>query len=128
MSATIEDHMLIPEIEIDEEIELTDITPKFFRVLNQFSPFGPGNMSPVFMSKGLVDKGYVRIVGNNHLKMDILSNEKEGEAFPSIAFGQAKHFDDVLRKKTFSACYAIEENEYNGNVSLQMNVKDMKME
>ena len=128
VSSTIEDHMLVPEIEIDEEIELSDITPKFFRILNQFSPFGPGNMAPVFMSKNLVDKGYVRIVGNNHLKMDLLSNETEGESFPTIAFGQAKHFDDVLRKKTFSACYAIEENVFNGTVSLQLNVKDMKMD
>ena len=128
VSSTILDHMLVPEIEIDEEIGLSDITPKFFRILNQFSPFGPGNMSPVFMSKNLVDKGYVRIVGNNHLKMDLLSNEKEGECFPSIAFGQAKHFDDVLRKKPFSACYAIEENMFNGSVSLQLNVKDMKLD
>lgn len=128
VSATIQDHMLVPEIEIDEEIELTDITPKFFRVLNQFSPFGPGNMSPVFMSKSLVDKGAVRIVGNNHLKMDILSNEVESDTFPAIAFGQAKHFDDVLRHKPFSACYAIEENVFNGVASLQLNVKDLKVE
>lgn len=128
VSATIEEHMLVPEIEIDEVIELSDITPKFFRILNQFSPFGPGNMSPVFMSKNLIDKGGVRIVGNNHLKMDILSNTEEGESFPAIAFGQAQHFDDVLRKKSFSACYAVEENVFNGNVSLQLNVKDMKME
>jgi single-stranded-DNA-specific exonuclease len=128
VSATIKDHMLIPEIAIDAELKLSDITPKFFRILKQFEPFGPGNMSPVFMSKNLVDKGYVRIVGNNHLKLDIQSAEKPKETFSAIAFAQAQHFDDVLRKKTFSACYAIEENEYNGKVSLQMNVKDMKME
>jgi single-stranded-DNA-specific exonuclease len=126
--STIQDHMLIPEIEIDEEIQLSDITPKFFRILNQFSPFGPGNMAPVFMSKNLVDKGGVRIVGNNHLKMDIHCNEKEDPCFSSIAFSQAKHFDDVLRKKPFSACFAIEENVFNGSVSLQLNVKDIKME
>lgn len=128
VSATIQDHMLVPEIEIDEEIRLSDITPKFFRILNQFSPFGPGNMAPVFMTKGLVDKGTVRIVGNNHLKMDIVPNGNEEPCFPSIAFSQAKHFDDVLRKKPFSACYAIEENMFNGSVSLQLNVKDMKLE
>jgi len=128
VSATIQDHMLVPEIEIDEEIRLSDITPKFFRILNQFSPFGPGNMAPVFMTKDLVDKGTVRIVGNNHLKMDIVPNGQEEPCFPSIAFSQAKHFDDVLRKKPFSACYAIEENVFNGSVSLQLNVKDMKLE
>ena len=128
VSATIQDHMLIPEIEIDAELELNQITPKFFRVLKQFAPFGPGNMSPVFMTKGLIDRGTVRIVGNNHLKMDIHSNVNQSELFPTIAFGQAHHFDNVLRLKAFQACYAIEENSFNGNVSLQLNVKDMKME
>src|ERR1019366_5796848 len=127
VSSTIEERMLIPEITIDAEIKLNEITPKFFRILKQFEPFGPGNMSPVFLSKGLVDKGYVRIVGNNHLKMDIQSAQKPKETFPATAFAQAHHFDDVLRKKIFSACYAIEENEFNGKVSLQLNVKDMKI-
>lgn len=128
VSATILEHMLIPEIEIDAELKLTDISSKFFRVLKQFAPFGPGNHSPVFITKGLMDKGYVRIVGNNHLKMDLISSTDPKLSFSSIAFSQGNHFDEVLRKKTFSACYAIEENEFNGNISLQLNVKDMKME
>lgn len=126
VTATIQEHMLIPEIEIDEEIELKDITPKFFRVLKQFAPFGPGNMSPVFMSRGLLDKGYVRIVGNNHLKLDIMSATGGKESFPAIAFGQAQHFDAVLNRNVFDACYNVEENVFNGNVNLQLNVKDMK--
>ena len=128
VSATIEDRMLIPEIAIDAEITLDHITPKFCRILKQFEPFGPGNMSPVFISKGLLDKGYVRIVGANHLKMDIESEHVTKESFGAIAFAQAHHFDEVLRKKKFSACYAIEENEFNGKVALQLNVKDMKID
>jgi single-stranded-DNA-specific exonuclease len=128
VTATIQDHMLIPEILIDAELDLNEITPKFYRILKQFEPFGPENMSPVFLTKGLIDKGYVRIVGNNHLKMDIQSATNPKDAFSAIAFGQAQHFDAILRKKTFSACYAIEENEYNGRVTLQMNVKDMRIE
>lgn len=128
VSNSIADHLLTPEIEIDAAVELKEITPKFFRILKQFAPFGPGNMSPIFTTQHLVDKGYVRIVGNNHLKMDIQSAEYISEGFSAIAFGQAKHFDDVLRKKKFSACYAIEENEYNGNINLQLNVKDIQLE
>jgi len=128
VSKTIEPYMLIPEIAIDTELELNQITPKFFRILKQFEPFGPENMSPVFITKGLVDKGAVRIVGQNHLKMDLQSSEQPNEKFSSIAFGQAHHFDNALNKKTFSVCYAIEENEYNGTISLQLNVKDMKVE
>ncbi len=128
VSSTIEAHMLVPEIEIDAELELSDITPKFYRILKQFEPFGPENMAPVFITKRLMDKGQIRIVGNNHLKMDLQSPENQENSFSTIAFGQAQHFDDILRKKTFSACYAIEENEFNGRVSLQLNVKDLKME
>ncbi len=128
VTATIEDYMLVPDIEIDAELELKNITPKFYRILKQFAPFGPDNMSPLFMTKNMEDKGYVRIVGSNHLKMDFQAAQNPGESFPAIAFGQANHFDDVLRKKIFTAVYAIEENEYNGTTSLQLNVKDMRME
>ncbi len=126
--STIEEHMLTPEIEIDAEIELNQITPKFFNVLRQFAPFGPGNMAPVFMTKHLMDKGYVRIVGNNHLKFDVQSALSPRENFSAIAFAQAPHFDALLNKKIFSACYAIEENVFNGNTTLQLNVKDLKLE
>lgn len=126
--STIQEHQLVPEIEIDAILELKDITPRFFRILKQFSPFGPGNMSPIFITKQIMDKGYVRIVGNNHLKLDIHAINNPAESFSSIAFGQAGHFDAVLRRSSFSACYTIEENNYNGTVSLQLNVKDLKME
>jgi len=128
VTASIKDHQLIPEIEIDAFIELKEITPKFFRILKQFSPFGPGNMSPVFATKKMIDKGFVRIVGNNHLKLDLHAIDNSSESFSSIAFGQAVHFDAALQKKSFSACYTIEENNYNGNVSLQLNVKDLKVD
>jgi len=128
VSATIEEHMLIPEIEIDSELQLNEITDKFVRILKQFAPFGPGNMSPVFITRSLMDKGYVRIVGTNHLKMDVLDAEHPKKSFPAIAFAQARHFEAVLRKEIFSACYAVEENEFQGKVTLQLNVKDMRMD
>jgi single-stranded-DNA-specific exonuclease len=126
--SSIQEHMLIPEIEIDEEILLSDITPKFYRILKQFAPFGPGNMSPVFLTRRITDRGGVRIVGANHLKLDLQNCEEPAECFSAIAFGQAQHFDAVLRRNPFSVCYTIEENEYNGNVALQLNIKDMVME
>ncbi len=128
VSSTIEEHMLTPEVEIDAELELNQITPKFFNVLKQFAPFGPGNMAPVFMSKQLIDKGFVRIVGNNHLKFDIQSALNPRESFSAIAFGQANYFDALLNKKIFSACFAVEENVFNGSITLQLNVKDLKLE
>ena len=128
VSATIEEYMLTPEIEIDAEITLEEITPKFYRILKQFEPFGPGNMSPVFLTKELVDKGYSRVVGTNHLKLDVQSVHNSKLSFPAIAFGQANHFEEISTKKIFDACYAIEENEFNGNITLQLNIKDLKIQ
>lgn len=128
VSTTIEEHMLYPEIEIDAEIHLEEITPKFYRILKQFEPFGPGNMSPIFLSKALMDTGQVRIIGTDHLKLTLQPIAQPQCKFPAIAFGQASRFEPIYQRKVFSACYAIEENEYNGNVSLQLNVKDLKME
>ena len=122
------DQLLVRHHKFDSEIPLSILDLQLYSRLQQFAPFGPENMSPIFITKELMDKGYVRIVGNNHLKMDVLSNSKESESFPAIAFSQAQHFDAVLRKNSFSAIYAIEENVFNGTVSLQLNVKDMKME
>ncbi len=126
VSSTIEERMLVPEIEIDEQLNLSDITPKFFSVIRQMAPFGPGNMSPVFLTENVMDKGFARIVGNNHLKLDICNPKNTKESFPSIAFGQGDQLLNVKSKKPFTVCYTIEENVYNGNVSLQLVVKDLK--
>ena len=85
-------------------------------------------MSPIFSTKHIMDKGAVRIVGNNHLKLDMHAIDNPDESFSSIAFGQGTHFDALLRRNSFSACYTIEENTYNGQTSLQLNVKDLKIE
>jgi single-stranded-DNA-specific exonuclease len=127
VSSTVEEHMLSPEIEIDAEISLEDITPKFYKILAQMEPFGPGNMAPVFLSKNLRDKGYVKIVGSEHLKMDIQSTNNTKINLPAIAFGQAKYFELIYSKQKFDACYTIEENEFNGNITLQLNIKDLKI-
>jgi len=126
VSNTIEDNMLIPEVEIDEELELTDISPKFYRILKQFAPFGPGNMAPVFLTKGLVDKGYARIVGANHLKLCVMYPGIYNPEYNAIAFGQSDYLSLVSSKRTFSLCYHIDENEWNGTVSLQLVAKDIK--
>ena len=126
VSSTIEEHMLTPEVEIDAKIELHEIDRKMLAVLKQFAPFGPGNMAPVFMTENASDKGYARIVGTNHLKLDILQNNNYQHSFSSIAFGLGEKYHSVANKNIFNVCYAIEENEYNGKISLQLNVKDIK--
>lgn len=128
VSSTIEERMLIPEVEIDARLEMKEINSKMLSVLNQFAPFGPGNMVPVFTSEKVIDKGYGRIVGTKHLKLDLLQPHDPRACFPAIAFGQEEKFPLITNKKSFNICYAIEENEFNGKVTLQLNVKDIKKE
>lgn len=126
VSATITDEMLIPQVDVDVPIQLANIDDRFQRILKQFAPFGPGNMAPVFVCEGLMDTGFVRLVGNNHLKLEVIQKGTQGPAFAAIAFGQGKHLNDVMAGKPFKACFTIEENEWNGNIILQLNIKDMK--
>jgi single-stranded-DNA-specific exonuclease len=127
VSQTIEEHLLTPEVEIDAEIKLVDLDAKFLRILKQLAPFGPGNMAPVFLVRGVKDKGYARVVGNNHLKLDIYQDDIKF-SFPAIAFNAGEKYEQLLEKSAFDICFTVEENEFNGNVTLQFNIKDIKFE
>jgi single-stranded-DNA-specific exonuclease len=126
VASTIEDHLLIPEISIDAHIKLNNISSKFFKVLKQFAPFGPGNMKPVFLTENVVDTGYASIVGKNHLKLNVVHPDISGFPVAGIAFQQGDKLPLVQSGRPFSICYNIEENEWNGNISLQLNIKDIK--
>jgi single-stranded-DNA-specific exonuclease len=123
---TITEKMLIPEIEIDDELKLSQITPRFFRILRQFGPHGPGNMSPVFITRGVIDKNTARVVGQKHLKVTVNHPDEPGVSLSGIAFQQAHHYDAVVWGKYFDIVYQIEENEWNGSRNLQLNIKDIK--
>ena len=118
--------LLIPEISIDVEINLTDINEKLVRILKQFEPFGPENMSPLFLSKELNDTGYGKAIGQDedHLRLYVKQNDSEG--FAAIGFGLANKKTLTDNSKKFDAVYSIEENEWNGNVSLQLRLRDLK--
>jgi single-stranded-DNA-specific exonuclease len=126
VSASITDEMLIPEVEVDLELNLNQITPKFIRILNQFAPFGPGNMSPVFMTRGTVDTGYARIVGKNHVKMTVFQESVRSAPYASIAFQQGEKYDSIQKGMSMNICYHIEENEWNGARNIQLNIKDIR--
>jgi single-stranded-DNA-specific exonuclease len=126
VSNTISDEMLIPLIEIDSEIELSKIDGKLYRVLKQFAPFGPGNMNPVFIAKNCSHLGNVRIVGNNHLKLDIHQNGLT-KKFHAIGFGLSHYYEQLKENDIFDICFSLEENEFNGNTSLQLNIKDIRV-
>ncbi len=123
---TIHPDLLTPEISVDAEINLTDINEKLIRILNQFEPFGPQNMTPVFMSKGLKDSGYAKGIGagEDHLKLFVKQNG--GQGFGAIGFGLGKKLDLVKNQNPFEAVYCIDENEFNGNVTVQLRLKDLR--
>ena len=123
---TIHPDLLILEISIDAEINLTDINEKLIRLLNQFEPFGPKNMTPIFMTKNVVDTGYSKTLGQDgeHLKLFIKQNNSEG--FGAIGFGLGNKLELVKNQNPFGAVYCIDENEFNGNVTLQLRLKDLK--
>jgi len=132
VSSTITEDMLIPEIEIDARLSLDKINKKFYNILKQFAPFGPGNMSPVFLSNDLIDTGYSRIVGKNHLKLNIVHQTIRVLPFKGIAYQQGPMFEKIKAEngganKPFNICYHIEENEWNGNVTIQLNVKEIQL-
>ncbi len=125
VSKRIPEHLLIPEIEIEAALSLKQIQPRFLRILKQFAPFGPGNMNPVFLSQTVSDKGYARLVGSQHLKMEI-SEDENPIRFPAIAFNMAYLYPYIQQGLPFDVCYSLEENEWKGESTLQLLVKDIK--
>jgi len=117
---------LFPVLEVDSELPLNAINSRFFGILRQFAPFGPGNMAPLFATYGVVDAGGSRIVGKNHLKLNVVHPEVAGGPFSAIAFQQGEQFTMIEKQIPFNICYHVEENEWNGQVNLQLNIKDVK--
>jgi len=118
----ITDSMLVPEIEIDSELFISDINFKFYRILKQFAPFGPGNMSPVF-------QGYAKIVGKKeakHLKFSVVHPNRTGNPIPAIAFNMGHLIEKVRLGNPFDICYHIDENTWLGNTNLQLRILDIK--
>jgi len=128
VSAQITDMQQIQTIEIDAKITLSEITPRFFRILKQFAPFGPHNMTPIFVTEDVFDAGTSRLVGKNeeHLKLDLVEPDVNSGIFPGIAFNQSDKFDLITSGLPFDVCYSITENEYRGKTNLQLYIRDIK--
>ncbi|WP_313112683.1 single-stranded-DNA-specific exonuclease RecJ [Aequorivita sediminis] len=126
VSETITPQQLIPEISADAMIDLNDITPKFYRILKQFAPFGPGNMTPVFMTENLTDVGVGKCVGKDKSHLRLVVKQENSNQFTAIGFGMADKEDIACNGKPFKAVYCIDENEWQGNVSLQLRLKDIR--
>jgi single-stranded-DNA-specific exonuclease len=123
---TISSELLIPEIEIDAEINLSEISPKLIRVLNQFEPFGPENMTPVFLTKNIKDTGYPKLLGKEEEHLKLFVKQENSEGFGAIAFFMGNKLNQISNQKPFDAVYCIDENEFKGTVTVQLRIKDLK--
>ncbi len=123
---TLPTHLKTPELLIDAELHLSAITPKFYRILKQFAPFGPQNMSPVFVTYEAFDTGFGKCVGQDdkHLKLSVV--QEDTQPVNGIGFGLGDKLEYIKNKMPFNLAYAIDENEWNGRVSLQLKLKDIK--
>ncbi len=122
---TIHPDLLIPEISYDAEIELSEINPKLMRLLKQFEPFGPENMTPLFLAKGLTDSGYAKTLGSDNEHLKAFVKQGNSESFGAIGFGLGNKLDLVTNKNKFDAIFSLEENEWKDAVTLQLQLRDI---
>ena len=125
---SITEEQLKQTIEIDARISLSDLSPKFLRLLNQFEPYGPHNMMPTFLTENVFDSGSSRLVGKNneHLKLDLMEANRSSAVFSGIAFSQSDHMEMIKKSEPFDICYTVTENEYRSKTYMQLNVRDIK--
>lgn len=123
---TIDPNLLIPEIAVDAEIEFSDITPKLMRLLKQFEPYGPGNMTPTFLAKNLYDTGYGKRIGSDetHLKLNL--KQGTSETIGAVGFGLGDKVTLIENRQKIDAVFCLDENEFNGSVTLQLRLKDLR--
>ena len=126
VSKTIDPKLLNPEINIDAQLDLVAITPKFHRILKQFAPFGPGNRQPVFMTQNLKDTGYGKCVGADKTHLRLTVKQVNSKAIVGIGFGLGDKKDTACSDTSFKAVYCIDENLWQGKVSLQLRIKDIQ--
>ena len=126
VSENIMPEQMMPQIEVDSYLHLASITPSFFKILNQFQPFGPGNMKPVFKTSNVFDYGTSKAVGRDkdHLKLELIE-EHSAAIKQGVAFGMGDKIDLIKDGKPFDICYTVDENNFNGHISLQLTVKDI---
>ncbi|WP_339835115.1 single-stranded-DNA-specific exonuclease RecJ [uncultured Flavobacterium sp.] len=124
---TIHPDLLIPEISIDAELDFSEINPKFVRILEQFEPFGPKNMHPIFLTKKVMDSGHGKPMGKEDEHLRLFLKQQNSEGIAAIGFGLGDKLELTKNFNPFDAVYSIEENEWNGNVSLQLRLRDLRI-
>lgn len=123
---TIDPKLLTPELKIDMKIDLNQINHKLYRIIRQFAPFGPGNMTPVFMTQNVKDTGYGKCVGEENKHLRLTATQSFNDNLVCIGFGLGEKLPVINKGSTFDIAYTIDENHWNGQTSLQLKLKDIK--
>ena len=124
VSSTIHPELLVPEIVIDAEITFSDIQWPFYNIVQQMEPFGPENLRPVLVAKKVWNTGYSKIVKDEHIKFSLKQNNT---IFTGIGFKMADKFHLLQMSKPIDVVFKIDENEWNGNKTLQLRVLDLRI-
>jgi single-stranded-DNA-specific exonuclease len=127
VSATITEEQLIPKIDVDQEIEFHEISDKLIRILRQFAPHGPENMTPVFCSRSVFEMGWGQVFGNNHLKLELFQKSNPNVRFQAIAFDKGDYITFFQRKIPMDIVFKIQENDFKGNTTIQLMIEDLKV-
>ena len=124
VQASIHPELLIPEIVIDAEISLMDIKQSFYDILCQMEPFGPDNLRPVFVAKKVYNTGWSKVVKENHIRFVL----QQGTAkITGIGFNMAEKMPLLEAGKAVDVVFKLDENEWNGEKSLQLKVLDLRI-
>jgi single-stranded-DNA-specific exonuclease len=124
---SITEDQLVPHIEVDIELGFHEITDKFLRILRQFSPHGPENMSPVFLSRAVYDTGWGQVIGNNHLKLELYQKSNPNIRFRAIAFDKGDFVTQFQAKRPMDIVFKIQETEVQGKLTVQLVIEDLRI-
>jgi single-stranded-DNA-specific exonuclease len=127
VKSKITEEQQVEKLEADAIINFSDINDKFYKIIKQFEPFGPSNMTPIFITENVRDSGNSRLVGNppEHLKLEVV--DENGVFFSGIGFSMSRFYEDISSGKPFNICYSIDENNFRGNKTLQLMIRDIKL-
>jgi single-stranded-DNA-specific exonuclease len=121
---TIHPDSLVPVINIDSEIFFKDLTLSFYRIIHQMEPYGPENLRPIFVARNVTDSGNSKLIKEQHIKFCL---RQQNCSFKGIGFNMAEKFAMIETKKPLDIVFTLEENEWNGQIKLQLKVLDFKL-
>jgi single-stranded-DNA-specific exonuclease len=125
VKSSISPELLIPSIIVDLELDLKDISLRFYNILKQMAPFGPCNMQPVFVSRKVLLAKPPQLMKDKHVKLYV--QQEESEIFEAVGFNMGSYFPSLMTGSKMDICYSVAENDFNNKKSLQLMLRDVQI-